>query len=172
MKREISIVIDVLTDCIEDVSTGEKRDTIVKEASLKDIQRVLKKKEWSFDWIAEHQREDRKVYKLLTKNDKVVQGLVSVEVRERFIEIHLIESAPHNLGDNRQHAGVGGNMFAFVCKESFDKGFEGYVGFEAKTALIEHYTTKLGAHILFGKRLSIATPAAQKLVNLYYKDVQ
>jgi hypothetical protein len=40
--------------------------------------------------------------------------------------MHLIESAPFNKGKNKVYAGVPGNLVAFACKLSFQRGFEGY----------------------------------------------
>jgi len=55
-------------------------------------------------------------------------------------------------------------------KLSFDKGYAGYVSFESKTKLKEHYQKSLGAHILFGNVMAIDTKAAHKLVNQYFPE--
>ena len=52
--------------------------------------------------------------------------------------MHLIESAPFNLGKEKIYLGVPGNLVAFACKLSFQRGGEGYVSFLSKTKLIEH----------------------------------
>jgi hypothetical protein len=59
--------------------------------------------------------------------------------------IHLLESAPHNVGQNKVYRGVAANLFAFACARSFALKFEGYVAFEAKSALIEHYKASPGS---------------------------
>ncbi len=63
------------------------------------------------------------------------------------------------------------NLVAFVCKQSFDMGFEGVVSFKSKTKLIEHYREKLEAELIgrYGE-MAIFTTAAKKLVNSYYKN--
>ena len=38
----------------------------------------------------------------------------------------LIESAPFNLGRNKIYEGVAGNLVAFACKVSFQRGFAGF----------------------------------------------
>jgi hypothetical protein len=53
---------------------------------------------------------------------------------------------------------------------SFELGFEGYVGFVAKTRLIRHYQESLGAELVFGNRMRIGGESAKKLVNLYFKE--
>jgi len=57
----------------------------------------------------------------------------------------LIESAPFNLGRDKLYLGVPGNLVAFACKLSFQRGGEGYVSFLAKSGLIAHYEKTLGA---------------------------
>ena len=65
--------------------------------------------------------------------------------------------------------GIARHLVAFACKMSFGMGFEGFVAFTAKTKLIEHYQKALGAHLMFGQRMCVATEAAKDLVNLYYQ---
>ena len=52
--------------------------------------------------------------------------------------MNLLESAPFNVGKKKLYEGVSGNLVAFACKLSFQKGFEGYVAFTSKTNLIKH----------------------------------
>jgi hypothetical protein len=59
--------------------------------------------------------------------------------------MNLIESAPFNIGKNKTYLGIPGNLVAFVCKLSFQRGGEGYVSFLSMTKLIEHYEKSLGA---------------------------
>ena len=57
--------------------------------------------------------------------------------------MHLIESAKFNKGKGKMYLGVPGNLVAFACKVSVDKGYEGFVAFDAKSALIKHYEQSL-----------------------------
>jgi hypothetical protein len=84
--------------------------------------------------------------------------------------MHLIESAPFNLGKNKVYAGVPGNLIAFTCKTSFHRGFEGYVSFRAKTQLIKHYEQTLGAVNFGGHLMIINTEAALKLIDKYFNN--
>jgi hypothetical protein len=63
------------------------------------------------------------------------------------IYLNLIETARHNFGKNKIYEGVAGNLVAFACQKSLEKGYEGFVSFEAKTRLIEHYKRTLKAII-------------------------
>ncbi len=80
----------------------------------------------------------------------------------------LIESSKFNRGARKVYLGVPGNLVAFACKLSFDKGYSGYISFESKTRLKEHYQKTLGAHILFGNIMAIDSRAATKLVEQYF----
>lgn len=88
-----------------------------------------------------------------------------------YIEMHLVENAPQNVGQKKKFAGVAGNLVAFACKQSFETGFEGFVAFTAKTKLVQHHIDTLGAQKIYGKeRTAIYTKAAENLVNSYFKD--
>lgn len=82
----------------------------------------------------------------------------------------LIESSKFNRGIKKVYLGVPGNLVAFACKLSFDTGYGGYVSFESKTKLKEHYQKTLGAHFLFGNFMAIDTNAAAKLVDQYFPE--
>jgi hypothetical protein len=119
---------------------------------------------WFFNWKKEFKERNRWVYKLVLAGDTKIQGLISLEPisHQQFIELHLIESAPHNHPKHKQFEGVGGNLVAFACKMSFELGFDGFVAFNAKTSLVQHYVDSLGAQVLNKySRMGIFTPAAK-----------
>jgi hypothetical protein len=161
----VNIEIDALTNSITKVSTNESCETQVVETTSEDFSNL---KGWNFDWIKENQRFH--VFKLTTLDEPhVIQGLISWEIQRGFLYISLVESAPPNLGKNKNYIGVGGNLFAFGCKKSFERGLDGYVSFVAKTELVAYYKEKLSAEVLFGRNMVIRTDAALKLVNMYFK---
>lgn len=84
--------------------------------------------------------------------------------------LHLIESAPFNLGKKKLYEGVPGNLVAFACKQSWDKGYEGFMAFYSKTKLIEHYSKSLGAIQVGGHKMIIFPDAALKLITKYFKS--
>jgi hypothetical protein len=130
------IEIDKLTRSVENATTGDSFRTEVLELSAADI-RKLKKAEWLFDWKAEAKQPNRKVYKLIIAgNTGIIQGLISLQDRGDHIFMPLIESNKFNRGAKKVYIGVPGNLVAFACKLSFDKGYAGYVSFESKTRLI------------------------------------
>jgi len=144
--QHIEIEIDKITKSIENSTTGDSFPTEVLLVDSSDIKTVTKKSGWLFNWKNEYKQPDRDVYRLtIVGNPTIIQGLISITEREDHIYIHLIESAPFNLGQNKMYFGVPGNLFAFVCRISFHHGFEGYVSFTAKSQLIDHYEKTLGA---------------------------
>ncbi len=165
-----SFYIDKITNSIEDAITSKSYETVVIPIKPIDLKTMHKKYGWRFDWKAESKNRERQLYKLIVPGDETIQGLISLQPVENYIEMHLIETAPHNYGKAKKYIGVPGNLVAFVCKMSFDAGFEGFVGFTAKTQLIQHYIDTLGAELIFRNRMSISGNAAKKLVNSYYKN--
>lgn len=165
-----SVIIDKLTNSIEDAASGKSFDTEIVPLVKVDLKTELKKYRWRFNWKAEMKYTDRQLYKLVIKGESIIQGLISLQVMDNFVEMHLIESAPHNFGHGKRYVGVAGNLVAYVCKLSFDLGFHGFIAFTSKTDLIQHYRETLGAELIFGNRMAITTIPAKKLVNSYYED--
>jgi hypothetical protein len=169
--QHIDIEIDKLTNSIINVITGDSFQTDVSLIDKNDLKSITKKNGWLFNWKSEYKQPDRDVYKLTIEgNQDVIQGLISITEREDHVYMHLIESAPFNLGRNKVYIGVPGNLVAFVCRISFHRGFEGYVSFTAKTQLIEHYQKTLGAISAGGQLMVINTDAALKLIDKYFKN--
>ncbi|WP_294279266.1 hypothetical protein [uncultured Chryseobacterium sp.] len=103
----------------------------------------------------------REVYKLsIINNQNIIQGLISLEVKSDHVYIHLIENAPFNKGKEKVYAGVPGNLVAFACKLSFQRGHDGNVSFVAKSQLIKHYEESLEATYIGGRIMIIGRIAA------------
>jgi hypothetical protein len=168
---KLDFEIDGITNSIENALTHESVETEVLPVVTADLKKILKKNGWCFNWRPEFKEEDRELFKLVVKGCSIVEGLISLQPMVNHIEMQLIETAPHNFGRTKKWIGVPGNMVAFACKMSFEKGFEGSVAFKAKTLLIQHYTTTLGAQLIYKNRMSISGNAAKKLVNSYYKNL-
>lgn len=77
--------------------------------------------------------------------------------------MNLLESSPFNVGKNKLYEGVSGNLVAFACKVSFQKGFDGFVAFTSKSNLIKHYEESLGAFHFKNQRMIIETEASKKI---------
>ena len=106
---------------------------------------------------------------VIRDNETIIQGLISLSDFKDHIYMHLIESAKFNKGKAKIYIGVPGNLVAFACKFSFDNGYDGYVAFDSKTKLIQHYQDSLGARWFKGTRMYIDSIVAKKLIAQYFK---
>jgi hypothetical protein len=130
----------------------------------------IKAANWQFNWHKEFKDKTKEIYKLTTVNNPaIIQGLLSIEDKQDHIFMHLIESAKFNKGKDKVYFGVPGNLVAYACKVSFDKGYEGFLAFDAKSALIKHYQESLHATHFRGLRMFIETSAALRLISKYFK---
>lgn len=170
-KIHLDFVIDKLTNSIQNTISGDSFSTEVSSFTKEDLKQVTKKNGWNFNWASELRDNKKEVYKLtITNNPNIIQGLLSFTVKDDHIYMDLVESAPFNLGRNKLYEGVPGNLVAYACKVSFQRGFDGFLSFTAKTKLIEHYENTLGAYH-FGNHLMIMeTKAAQLLIDKYFKS--
>lgn len=167
----IDIEVDKLTRSIENSVTGDSFATDITFISKKDLNNITKKSGWLFNWKLEFAEIKREIYKLtIVNNPSIIQGLVSLELKDDHVFLHLIENAPFNKGKDKMYLGVAGNLVAFACKLSFQRGHEGNVSFISKTQLVEHYVQTLGAFHFGGRIMIIETKAAIKLINRYFHD--
>ena len=163
--------IDKLTNSIENTVTGDNFSTEVLLITKEDLASIKKEKTWLFDWGKEHKKSNCQVYKLTIKdNPRIIQGLVCFEIMQDHVFMHLIESACFNRGAQKMYRGVMGNLVAFGCKLSFEKGLDGCLSFIAKTALIQHYIDSLGAFLFGARTMIIETKSALRLTQKYFSD--
>lgn len=169
-EKGLDFIVDKLTNSIENAFTGDSFQTAVIVVRSSDLKNVTKKNGWQFDWKSEFKYPERDIYKLtIVNNEQIIQGLISLEVKSDHVYIHLIENAPFNKGKSKIYIGVPGNLVAFACKFSFQRGHEGNVAFISKSLLVNHYIESLGAIHVGGRLMIIDTPAALKLINRYFK---
>lgn len=166
----LDFIIDKLTNSIENTLTGEVFDTEIDRLVSADAKQI-KKSDWQFDWLQELKDKTKEIYKLTTVNNPtIIQGLVSIEDKQDHVFMHLIESAKFNKAKGKVYFGVPGNLVAYACKISVDKGFDGFLAFDAKSALIKHYQESLHATHFKGLRMFIEPSAAIKLISQYFKS--
>jgi hypothetical protein len=155
----LDFVIDRLTNSIQNTVSGDSFPTEISNLTRHDVKKITKKNGWLFNWKEELENNTREVYKLcIVNNPEIIQGLLSFTVKTDHIYMNLLESAPFNLGRNKIYEGVPGNLVAFACKISFQRGFEGFLSFTAKTKLISQL-------------MIIETKAAQILIDKYFKSI-
>ncbi len=162
--------IDKLTDSIFNRISGDSFRTEIALLTKSDLKSISNQQGWLFDWKYEFSQLDREIYKLtIVDNTDIIQGLISLTVKSDHVYMYLLESSPFNVGQKKLYEGVPGNLVAFACKLSFQRGGEGFVSFESKTKLIDHYTSSLGAYYLGGQLMVIDSIAARRLVEKYFK---
>ena len=168
-KYQVGVEIDTLTNSIVNTISGDSFPTDVHYVTKADLKNTTKKNGWLFNWTSEFILSDRQVFKLTIRNNpEIVQGLLSISDYNDHYYLHLVESAPFNLGRNKLYEGVPGNLFAFTCKTSWDKGYQGFVSFTSKTKLVDHYEKTLGATHVGGNKMVIYPQEALKLIRKYF----
>ena len=167
---EQDFIIDRLTNSILNTISGDSFPTEVSILTLNDLKNLTKKKGWNFNWRLEFKNERTEQYKLsIVNNPTIIQGLLSITIEDDYVFMDLLESAPFNIGQNKLYEGVAGNLVAYACKVSYQRGYDGFVAFTAKTKLIEHYEKTLGAFHFKNQRMIIDSKAAKRLVEKYFK---
>jgi hypothetical protein len=170
---ELDFEIDKITESIENAETGETLDTLVLPVTQDDLKETTKKNGWLFDWQLEFSEPEKQVYKLVAEQKpQTIHGMVSLEKMEDHVFIHLIESAPFNIGKTKKYMGTAGNLTAYGCKLSKDYGFGGVVAFNPKTALISHYEKTLGAVLISERIMAIFEKDAQVLLDKYFPETE
>ena len=175
MKKQSEIgldfIIDKLTNSIENVITGDSFATEISILTSNDLKSITKAKGWLFNRREELKNPARDIYKLtIVNNPTIIQGLISLEVKSDHVYMHLVENAPFNKGQTKVYSGVAGNLVAFACKLSFQRGHEGNVSFLSKSQLVTHYEKTLGAFHFGGRVMIIETQSALKLINKYFQS--
>lgn len=170
-RKEIGLdfEVDKLTNSIENVVTGDNFATDISIVTNANLKTITKRNKWQFDWKFEFKQPEREVYKLtIVNNQQIIQGLISLEIKSDHVYMHLVESAPFNKGKSKMYAGVPGNLVAFACRLSFQRGHEGNISFFSKSQLVQHYIDSLGAMHVGGRIMIIDTIAALKLIDKYF----
>lgn len=168
-EKGLDFLVDKLTNSIENVVTGDSFQTEISIVSFKELKLINKKNGWLFNWADEFKEPSRDIYKLsIINNQKIIQGLISLEIKSDHVYMHLVESAPFNKGKTKMYSGVPANLVAFACKLSFQRGHDGNVAFQSKSQLIDHYEKSLGAIHIGNRIMIINTKAAIQLINRYF----
>jgi len=169
----LAFIVDGLTKSIKCAATSERFETMVLPVTKTDLPAISKKAGWLFDWEREF-AAGAAIYKLVTvKEPKIIQGLVLFFEDEDHLFMRLLESAPFNVGKGKKYIGASGNLVAFGCLLSRQKGFQGVLAFDSKNKLMSHYEKTLGARRLNrSQRMYIGEPEADLLINTYFPNLE
>jgi hypothetical protein len=172
LEKGLDFEVDKLTNSIENAISGDSFRTEVSLLNKSDLKNISDKNLWLFDWKIELKNPLNEVYKLtIVGNTNIIQGLISIEIKTDHVYMHLLESAKFNRGKNKLYNGVPGNLVAFACKLSFQRGFQGAISFLSKSQLVEHYVETLDAFHLGNRIMIIETKAALKLIGKYFPNI-
>lgn len=145
--------------------TQEEFEAEIVEIDKKDLKRIVKSKQFQFDWSKE-----KNVFKIVSLEDEnsEILGLISIiNIPEELrILINLVENANDNKGKNKKVDRVAGCLLAFAVQIAFEKGYLGFTSLVPKTELINLYIRKYGFS-QFGRQLAIEKKEAIKLIQKY-----
>lgn len=128
---------------LEDTLTGQRLPATISRLSRKEVMLIHKSRRFHFKWNKEVEFE---VYGLRIDASGEIIGVVSIERnRDEFaIKVRLIANAKEHTGVGKRLDRIAGSLLAFVCRISFDLGFEGFVYLIPKTQLVKVYRDKYG----------------------------
>lgn len=88
---EIDILVEELTDCLVERSTGKQIET---EYRLRTV--PIKPKEykgWKFDWSMT-EKKGYDIYELFLADNDIVQGRISLKIDGGVADVDIVEAAP------------------------------------------------------------------------------
>lgn len=125
------------------VPGGEKIPVSILLVKESDFKKITKKR-YFFNWKIE---KSYTVYKLETRDQKDILGLISIDIieEEKRIEIRLIALAKEQVGIYKTLDRIAGNLFAFAARLAVKKfGVFAAVSLMPKTSLRKYYMNKYG----------------------------
>lgn len=171
---KINMEIDELTPCLRRISDGKIVNTIIEEINPNKKEF----KDWEFDWTIPP-KNGNSIYALRVEGDNRIQGMIATKPDYKdykAVIVDIVESAPFNNPHNKyyikkEYTGVGGHLFAFAVKQSYEFGLSGVVIFRSKTNIISHYEKELGAILINPKErlMMIDEYEARRLYERYYR---
>ncbi|PUZ26649.1 hypothetical protein GA0116948_102182 [Chitinophaga costaii] len=133
---------------LHNVKTDEKHQAVIEKVVEEDFKHIKKNKARfdSFNW---NKFKGQEVYKLRLADSQDILGLMCLidyppENGMKALEINLLEVSSENRGQGKKWSGIAGCLIAFACRESFKRGYEGWVFLIPKSELVEHYTKAYG----------------------------
>lgn len=165
----MNLEIDGFTPCLERTSDSVIVDTSYSAAILTELVTL---KDWQFRWKL-LDTKGIEIYKLNVADDDRIQGLVAIQnvPSDKAVYVKIAESAPHNIGKNKEYKGVGGHLFAIAIQRSIELGNDGFVYMDAKNLrLVSHYSKTLGATFIgtpHPYRMAIDEITAKQIISFY-----
>lgn len=147
--------------------TQEEFEAEIQEVEDKDYKKIIKSKQFQFDWNKE---KENHVFKIIKSNEETpeILGLISlINIPEELrIHISLVENSNDNKGRSKKIDRIAGCLLAFAAQVSFEKGYLGFTSLAPKTELIDLYIKKYGFS-QFGRQLAVERKEAINLIQKY-----
>ncbi|MFK7905485.1 MAG: hypothetical protein AB8B69_10190 [Chitinophagales bacterium] len=153
---------------LQNLKTGEEVEAEIVEVEPNDYKIIKISKNFSFDWKKE---EKLLVYKIRRKEGNEILGLLSlIDVpQELRIHINLIESSIKHRGKDKELDRIPGCLIAFTSRESFAKGYGGFISLTPKTKLVDYYVENYGFS-QYGRNLALEGKEAAALINKFLES--
>ncbi len=173
----INVIIDKLTPCLIDSSTGDIVQTEVIRLRRKSfLKKYSKRNGWYVNWS--ELSDDNEIYALVVEGTVDIQGLVALKEVKDYgaILVSWMVAAPIN---NKQiledaepkYLGIGGHLFAIAAQRSVELGYDGVItGNAANLTLAKHYCEVFNADllgILHPYQIMISEEAAADIMEVY-----
>lgn len=140
----------------------------ISRISLKELKKLKKNKDFSFDWSLE---SDNQVFKITIKEQEEILGIASIiDFPEEFrIHINLIEASKLHRGKQKPIQNIIGCLIAYICQISFKRGYEGFVSLTPKTKLVDYYRNNYGFQQM-GTQMAVYYEISNSLILKYIGD--
>ena len=172
----ITFIVDELTPCLRDVTTGDIAETEVVRIKRKSfLSEFNKNTGWYINWSKFPKEVE--VYALVLKGTMDIQGLISIsnDVPSNAVYVHWACTAPHNNVweyHTQKYKGVGGHLLAIAAAKSAEWNHEGVFHSDAMDeAVLAHYVNEFGAwHMPLPNHplhFVMEETAAQKIMEVY-----
>lgn len=142
---------------------GNLYDGLLIECSKEDV--INLDGSWKFNWKVIYSKE-KLIYKVVKNN--LIQGLLSLEWdNDQCIVMKDVEVAPTNFGSHGKYTNIADLLISFACLQSFklNKGaYKGYLSFTSNGKLIDYYSEKYGAELVFRERMIISPTTGVELI--------
>ena len=147
---------------IEEVETGRQIPFRILPVAPEDLRSLSDR--WKFNWRDEVRNSE--VFKLVSVEDTAsILGLMSIERKQGYIEVKLLENSPQNVGRGKQFKGIAGSLLASAARLSFQLENDGILMLISKSKLVDHYSKSYGFRLYQkDRKMILDTRASIKLI--------
>lgn|GEM_PF-1943201 len=172
----IAVGIDELVPCLRRNSDGKILATTVRELGSKELKGYNPSNGWMVNWQRLAKTENTHVFCINVEGSDEIQGLVAIQRPTEpgaypyglWAVANPKSQGSRVGGENKEYNGIGGHLFAIMCEQSLEWGFEGIVtGMAADAKLLGYYESEFGAESAGGLKFFIGPEQAKALIETY-----